>query len=222
MFHRAAGGGGAAAVRKNHTTAGRIPRGGYVETEVPSTITDGERIMLLLKRPDFTTATNIQEVLNSKIEPECAAAFGAGTVSVKIPESWRRDLVSFVSFVQGISAESGYSSSVVINERTGTVVVGANVMIKPCQVAHGSLTIKVANVQTVSQPAPLSDGQTVATQTGAVAAEEQGGYLLPVEGASAGDVAAALNQLKVTPRDVISIFQALRVAGALEADLELM
>lgn len=217
------GGGGSAAVRKNHATVGRIPMGGYVENEVPSTITDGERIMLLLKRPDFTTATNVTDALNKRIAPECADAFGAGTVSVTIPEQHRADLVSFIAMVQSVETESGYASSIAINEKTGTVVVGANVMIKPCQVAHGNLTISIAKIPAVSQPNPFSEtGETKETSLAQVEASEDNASLLPVQGTSAGEVAAALNRLRVTPRDVISIFQALRVAGALEADIEVM
>jgi flagellar P-ring protein precursor FlgI len=209
-------------VRKNHATAGRVPMGAYVEREVPSTITDGERLVLLLKRPDFITADNLQRELNEKIDPGCAKALGAGTVHVKIPEDARHDLVSFIARLQDIEVESDVGSRVVINERTGTIVVGARVMIKPCQVAHGNLTIKISTTPQVSQPAPLSGGQTVATQTQRVGVSEQEAFLAPVQGTSAGEVAEALNKLKVTPRDMISILQALRQAGALEADLEIM
>jgi len=218
-----AGAAGGAAVRKNHATAGRIPMGAHVEREVPSTITDGERLSLLLKRPDFITADNIQKALNEYVEPGCAAALGAGTVQVKIPKEEQRDLVRFVARIQEIQVESDIGSRIVVNERTGTIVVGDKVRIKPCQVAHGNLTIKIAARPLVSQPAPLSQGQTVQTQEQRLTAvEEEERYLMPVEGASAGEVAAALNKIKVTPRDMISIFQALREAGALEADLEIM
>lgn len=217
-----AGGGGGGGVRQNHTTAGRIPMGAYVENEVPSTITDGERIVLLLKRPDFATADNIQQTLNDKIEPGSASALGAGTVHVVIPETWRRDLVSFIAFLQDVDVESDIGSRVVINERTGTIVVGDKVMIKPCQVAHGNLTIKITTTPLVSQPQPLSQGQTVATRATELNVAQEDAYLMPVQGTSAGEVAEALNRLKVTPRDMISIFQALRSAGALEADIEVM
>jgi len=218
-----AGGGGGTGVRKNHATAGRVPMGAYIEREAPSTITDGERIVLLLKRPDFTTANNIQEALSAQIGPGCATALGAGTVHARIPAEERADLVAFIARVQDIQVESDVGSKIVINERTGTIVVGAGVMIKPCQVAHGSLTIKIATTPVVSQPAPLSPlGETVVGQVQSVVAEEEEAYLMPVEGTSAGEVAEALNKLKVTPRDMISIFQALREAGALEADLEIM
>ena len=216
------GAGGGTSVRKNHSTAGRIPMGAYIEREVPSTITDGERLILLLKRPDFVTADNIQQILNDRIEPGCAAALGAGTVNVIIPKDARRDLVAFIATIQEIQVESDVSSRVIINERTGTIVVGSQVMIKPCQVAHGNLTIKIAATPLVSQPAPLSQGQTVQTQATKMEVTEQEGFLVPVKGTSAGEVAEALNSMKVTPRDMISIFQALRQAGALEADLEIM
>ncbi len=218
------GAGGGTAVRKNHVTAGRVPMGAFIEREIPSTITDGERITLLLKRPDFTTADNIQEAINTMIGPDSAAAFGPGSVNVKIPKESRRDLVSFVARVQALEVASGaVASRVVINERTGTIVVGADVMIRPCQIAHGNLSIQVAITPVVSQPPPLSLlGETVIATVEELAVTEEEAFLMPVEGASAADVADALNRLKVTPRDMISIFQALRQAGALEADLEIM
>jgi len=221
-FNAGAGGRGGAAVRQNHATSGRIPMGAYVESEAPSRVTDGERLVLLLKRPDFTTADNIQQAINSRVEPGSAFAFGAGAVQVRIPEAWRRDLVSFIAFVQDLEVESDVGSRVVINERTGTLVVGSGVMIKPCQVAHGNLTIKIATTPLVSQPLPLSQGITVQAAAIDLRVVEEEAYLMPVQGASAGEVAEALNKLKVTPRDMISIFQALRQAGALEADLEIM
>lgn len=218
-FNAAAGG---ASVRKNHATAARIPMGAYVEHEAPSTITDGERMMLLLKRPDFTTANNIQDAINNVMEPGTATAYGAGSINLIIPEEWRRDLVSFIAAIEAIKVKSDVESRVIINERTGTIVVGGQVIIKPCQIAHGSLTIKVAPVPVISQPPPFSGGQTVATNVPRLGVTEQEAFLMPVEGTSAGEVAEALNKLKVTPRDMISIFQALREAGALEANLEIM
>ena len=215
-------GGGGASVRKNHATAGRVPMGAYVERESPSTITDGERLMLLLKRPDFATADNIQTALNGKLGAACASALGAGTVGVVIPKEERSDLVAFIRRLQDIDVESDIGSRVIINERTGTIVVGDCVRIKACQVAHGNLSIKIANTPLVSQPLPATQGQTVQTQATKLTVTEQQAFLMPVEGASAGEVAEALNKLKVTPRDMISIFQALRQAGALDADLEIM
>jgi len=214
--------GGGTSVRKNHVTVGRIPMGAYVEREVPSTITDGERIMLLLKRPDFATAANIEDVINTRIGPETAAALGAGTISVVIPGDAQGNLVSFIAGLQEMDVEREIPARVVINERTGTLVVGGQVVVRPCQVAHGSLTIRIEATPMVSQPLYFSQGETVTTTEYDTGAEEEIGYLMPVEGTSAADVAEALNKLKVTPRDMISIFQALREAGALDADLEIM
>jgi flagellar P-ring protein precursor FlgI len=213
---------GGTSVRQNHVTAGRIPNGAYIEREVPSTITDGERLMLLLKRPDFTTADSIQQAINMYIEPMAATALGAGTIQVRIPREDQTELVSFIARLQDIEVATEAVTRVVINERTGTIVVGGNVNVKPCQVAHGSLTIRIATTPEVTPALPFTDARPVITETAEVDVEEQQAYLMPVQGTSAADVAAALNRLRVTPRDMISIFQALSQAGALEADLEIM
>ncbi|HOZ46174.1 MAG TPA: flagellar basal body P-ring protein FlgI [Candidatus Hydrogenedentes bacterium] len=215
-------GGGGGTVTRNHVTGGRIPMGAYVEREAPSTITDGQRLVLVMKRPDFGTAHHVQTAINEAVAEDTALALGAGAVHVTIPSDQRRDLVGFVVRLQEIDVDADMPARVVINERTGTIVVGGDVRIKPCQVAHGSLTIRVQTTPLVSQPAPFGGGETVVAQVAETSVEESEAYLMPVEGASAGDVAAALNKLKVTPRDMISIFQALREAGALDADLEIM
>jgi len=215
-------GGGGTSVRRNHVTAGVIPMGAYVEREAPSRVTDGERISLLLKRPDFGTARNIQDAVNEAYGPGVATALGAGTINVIIPETERGALVSFIAAVQDLPVNANQPARVVINERTGTIVVGGDVTIRPCQVAHGSLTIKVAKEIKVDQPPPLSPGETVVVPVTQVEAETEEAYLMPIEGTSASEIADALNALKVTPRDMIAIFQALREAGALNADLEIM
>lgn len=217
-----ADGGGGTAVRKNHVTAGRVPMGAYVEREVPSTITDGERIMLLLKRPDFSVAHEIEQAINAQYGMDSAAALGAGSIRVVIPEDERAGLVQFIADLEEIAVTTGAPSRVVINERTGTIVVGGQVMIKPCQVAHGNLTIKIATTPQVAQALPFTDAAPVVTETVEVDVLETEAHFMPVEGTSAGEVAATLNKLRVTPRDMIAIFQALREAGALEADLEVM
>ena len=218
-----ADGGGGAAVRQNHVTAGRIPMGAFVEREIPSTITDGERIMLLLKRPDFGTANNIQLAINREFDAGTASALGAGTISVIIPEEDRNTLVSFIAEIQNIDVEPDTRSRVVINERTGTIVIGGDVRIRPCHVAHGSLTISVSSLPVVSQPSPLSfTGETVVTSVQDLRVTIPDARLMPLEGTSAAEVAEGLNKLQVTPRDIISIFQALREAGVMDADLEIM
>ena len=209
-------------VRNNHVTAGTIPMGAYVEREIPSTITDGERIMLLLSRPDFGTARNIQEALNKKVGAGSSSALGAGTVSVIIPPEERGDLVGFIADLQDIDVDAEMKARIVFNERTGTIVVGGDVRIQPCHVAHGGLTIQITNTPVVSQPLPFSDGFTVETEETQVEVLEQEARLMELGGVSAAEVAQGLNNLKVTPRDMISIFQALRQAGVLEAELVTM
>ena len=215
-------GGGGSSVTKNHVTAGRIPMGAFVEREIPSTITDGERLLLLLKRPDFGTAHNIQMAINEELDGPCALALGAGTVRVMIPKSQRPYLVHFIAELLDIDVESDARSRVVINERTGTLVVGGDVRVMPCHVAHGSLKIRITATPLVSQPLPFSGGFTSETEVIDLEVEEEDAFLMPLQGASAADVAEGLNRLMVTPRDLISIFQALRAAGVMDADLEIM
>jgi flagellar P-ring protein FlgI len=217
-----ADGGGGTSVRKNHVTAGRVPMGAFIEREIPSTITDGDRVTLLLKHPDFITARNIQAAIDKKLGGSQASAFGPGAVNVRIPEDLQSDLVSFIATLHELRVVSDVISRVVINERTGTIVVGGDVMIKPCHVAHGNLSIEIAVTEEASQPNPLSAGETVVTAVREVRATEETAFLMEVKGTSAKEVAIALNKLKVTPRDMISIFQALREAGALDVDLEIM
>ena len=214
--------GGGSSVTKNHVTAGRIPMGAFVEREIPSTITDGERLMLLLKRPDFGTAHNIQMAINENLDGPCALALGAGSVRVMIPKSQRPYLVHFIAELLDINVESDARSRVVINERTGTLVVGGDVRVMPCHVAHGSLKIRIAATPLVSQPLPFSGGFTSETEVIDLEVEEEDAFLMPLQGVSAADVAEGLNRLMVTPRDLISIFQALRQAGVMDADLEIM
>ncbi|MCC6152965.1 MAG: flagellar basal body P-ring protein FlgI, partial [Candidatus Hydrogenedentes bacterium] len=121
------GGGGGAAVRKNHVTAGRIPMGAYVEREVPSTITDGERIALLLKRADFATADHIRHVLDDKYGVGTSSALSASTITVKIPNEMQSDLISFIAEVENVEVQADLPARIVINERTGTLVVGGEV-----------------------------------------------------------------------------------------------
>ncbi len=213
------GGGG---TRKNHPTSGRIPLGAYIEKEVPCTITDGERIVLLLKKPDFQTADRIRQAIENEFGENIALAMGGGAIRVSVPESYQSDLVGFIARVENIEVTTSPPAKVVINERTGTIVIGGDVVIKPCEVAHGNLTIKITTIPQVTPAMPFTQGQSVVTETSSVEVKETEAYLMPIGGTSASEVAQALNKLKISPRDMISIFQALKEAGALEAELEVM
>jgi flagellar P-ring protein precursor FlgI len=216
-----AAGGGGAAVTQNHVTVGRVPRGGHVVREVPTTITDGERIMLLVKQPRFETAAAIERAINGELGAGAATALNAGAVMVRIPPANQRDLIGFIASVNRIDVQTSVPSRVVLNERTGTIVLGGDVIIRPCQVAHGNLTIQIATTP-VFPEAPLLGEEEREGEVTDIEVEQQPARFLPVQGTSAAEVADVLNRLQVTPTDMIAIFQALRQAGALEADLEIM
>ncbi len=213
---------GGSSVRENHVTAGRVPGGATIEREVPSTITDGERIVLTVNQPDFQTASELQQAINLEFGDGTATALGAGSLRIGIPMEEQSNLVGFIARLQDVDVRTKQPARIVINERTGTIVVGGEVVIKPCQVAQGSITIKIDTATEVT-PAPVfSDQPPAVTQNQTLAVTKEDAHLMPVQGTSAADVAQALNQLKVTPRDMIAIFQALSKAGALEAELETM
>ena len=215
-------GGAGAGVQKNHPTVGRIPGGALVEREVPSIITDGKSINLLPRQRDFVTASRMAGAINKGLGDAAAVALNAGMINVRIPDEWMQDLVGFVALVQEIEVAPDQPAKVLINERTGTVVIGGEVTLSPVAIAHGNLTIEVSVVPEASQPPPLSGGETVVTETATTAVTEEKARLIPVQGADVKELADALNKLQVTPRDLMSIFQALKRAGALHAELEIM
>jgi flagellar P-ring protein precursor FlgI len=209
-------------VAVNHVTVGLVENGGIIEREIPSNIIDGDRMTFLLKRPDFRTAGNISDAIDDAFGTGTSRALNPGSVLVRIPEKHQEDYVTFVADVQDIDVEYDMPASIIINERTGTLVIGGDIIIKPCQVAHGELSIRVSRTPYVSQPGPLSGGRTVAGAQTSMAVTQQEAYLAPVDGTSAQDVADALNDLRVTPRDMIAIFQAIQRAGAMDATIEPM
>jgi flagellar P-ring protein precursor FlgI len=215
-------GGAGAGIQKNHPTVGRIPRGALVEREVPSIITDGRNVNLLPRHRDFVTASRIAMAINDSLGEDVAMALNAGMINLRIPDEWIDDMVGFIAAVQEIEVMPDQPAKVLINERTGTVVVGGEVQLSPVAIAHGNLTIEVSVAAEVSQPAPLSEGETVITEAAVAQVTEEKARLIPVEGADVKEVAEALNRLQVTPRDLMSIFQALNEAGALHAELEIM
>lgn len=208
-------------VRNNHGTVGRIPGGALVEHEVPASITDGERMTLLVKRPSFEAADGIRRAIDDAYGDGTADALSGGAVQIRIPEEGQRDLIAFIAELNKLRVEVVQRAVVVINERTGTIVVGGDVMIKPCQVAHGSLTVKIASTRTPVPALPFTDADPIVVENAEVEVEEPEVYLAPVQGTSAAEVAQALNGLRLTPRDMIAIFDAIHKAGALEAELEI-
>ncbi len=211
--------GRAASAQQNFPTVGRIPGGAIVEAEARGEIVCNGRLRLLLKRPDFTTAQAIARAINQKF-PESAVTLDAGTVEVAIPPEKRGNVVGFAGEIGLLEVAPDAVAVVVINERTGTVVAGQHVKISTVAVAHGNLTIVTAENPEVSQPLPFSRGQTTVVPRTQLNVTEQGGGLAVVEqSVTVAELARALNALGVTPRDLIAIFQALKDAGALHAEL---
>lgn len=220
-----AGGGGNAKV-VNHPTVGRLPEGALVEKLAPSFQPKAE-VKLQLKNIDFETAGLIAEAINKKyasllLPP--AHAQNSAVVTVMVPRSYATRPVEFIAELEQITVEPPQRTSrIVVNERTGTIVIGKNVHVAPVAIIHGNLTVEVQTTYDVSQPAPLSNGQTtVVPQTQVKAAEDKAKSLILKDGATVEDLVRGLNSIGSTPRDIIAILQDLRAAGALDADLEVI
>lgn len=219
------GGGGGTTIQKNHTTAGRVPSGVTIENEPQFTLGLGNEIRLFLQRPDFTTATEVARKINEALSDETAATtLDPTTIKIKVPEQYQGRLVQLISLVESLDVAVDLTARVVINERTGTVTIGENVRISPVAIAHGNLTIEIKTEYRVSQPSSFApnQAQTVVVPEKTVNVKEQNASLIQVSGATLGEVVRALNALGVTPRDLVSILQTLKAAGALRAEMEII
>jgi flagellar P-ring protein precursor FlgI len=214
-------GGQAASAQKNHPTAGRIPGGALIEREIPNNLADKSVLRLNLHLPDFTTATRMANVINEKFQTRLATCNDPGAVTLRIPEAYKGRVVEFAAQLERLEVQPDNIAKVVLNERTGTIVMGEKVNISTVAVSHGNLTLYIKETPQVSQPAPFSEtGETkVVPRTGLKVSEGEGGLALVREGANIGDVIRALNALGVTPRDLIGIMQSIKAAGALQAEL---
>jgi len=209
-------------VRRNHTAAGRVPGGAILEKALATPVTRDSTLTLILSQADFTTAQRIAQQINTTLGAALAFASDGSSIRVHIPDTARSEgkLVQFISQLELLEIAPDVSAKVVINERTGTIVVGGNVGILPVAIAHGGLNIEIQSVPIISQPNAFGRGETVQTQLTTVAARADTSAVVAIEGtASVQDVARALNALRVSPRDIIAIFQALKEAGALKAEL---
>ncbi|BAT71405.1 flagellar P-ring protein precursor FlgI [Thermosulfidibacter takaii ABI70S6] len=217
--------GGGQRIQKNHPTAGRIPNGAIVEKPVPSAFMSADVVNFNLNIPDFVTASRVAAAIN-KLFPGTAKAVDPATVKVVVPPDFRGKVVDFVAKVQEIEVVQDRSSKIVISERTGTIVMGADVRILPVAVSHGSLTVKIETTPQVSQPPAFSGGATVVTSQTTLSVEEQKGPVFTVgmgkNEVHVTDLINALNKIGASPRDIIAILRAIKAAGALEGDLEVM
>jgi flagellar P-ring protein precursor FlgI len=206
-------------LRNGTTTTGRIPEGALVEREVSTSLVQGGALVLELRTPGFTVASRVVEAVNKKFAGTASATDG-GSVTVHLPAGYETRLVDFVAALEDIEITPLRRARVVINERTGTIVAGGDVRLAPVAVVHGSLTIVVKETPTASQPNALAQGTTVVTPRTEIDASEGNRSIIYVPAApTLADVASALGTLGLSPREMASVLQALRGAGALEAEV---
>lgn len=218
------GGGGGTSVQKNHPTTGRVPEGALVERDLAFTLANGDEIKIFLNRPDFSTANAIVNKINETLRSDCATAIDPSAVLLRIPPAYAGRPVELLSLIEALDVSVDIPAMVVINEKTGTVVIGEKVRISPVAIAHGGLTIEIRTDYLVSQPQPFApkNAETVVVPQKDVQVHEQKASLAEVSGVTLGEIVRALNALGVTPRDLISILQALKASGALRAELSII
>lgn len=239
-----AGGGGAV---KNHPTGARITGGATIEREIPVTLRGKDELTLSLHNADFTTAMRMKDAINKAFGEPVAFAVDSGAVVIEVPPGFRKEMVRLVAMVESLDVSPDQIAKVIVNEKTGTVVVGEKVRVSTVAVAHGNLSIQIKESPKVSQPMPFAPeapkgsdvkarqfdledgavlapgGQTVVTADSQVVVSEENKRLMVVpEGATIGDLVKALNAIGVTPRDLITIFQMIKAAGALQGELEIL
>ncbi len=216
-------GGKTAEVQKNFPTAGRISGGAIVERQVNFSLPEQGNIIFQLKETDFTTTTRMTKAINSRFGSQIAHSLDSATVQVALPDDYTGNTVEFISELENIDIEPDAPARIVVNERTGTIVMGQDVRISTVAVSHGNLNLVISEPLNVSQPNPLATGQTVAApQTSISVLEEEGNLIVMERGVNIGEIAKALNAIGATPRDLIAIFQAIKAAGALQGELVIL
>jgi flagellar P-ring protein precursor FlgI len=217
-------GGGGASQTVNHPTVGRVPEGGTVERGAPSVEPTGH-MRLQLRNADFMNSARIAEVINKKFGQQSlvAQAENAGAVAVDIPADWKHRVTEFIAAVEDLRVDVDSAAKIVVNERTGTIVIGKDVRISPVAILHGSLSVEIQTTYQVAQPFPGSNGSTQVVPQETVATSNQPAKSVVLkQGATVDELVRALTAIGSTPRDVIAILQNLRAAGALDAELEVI
>lgn len=215
------GGRGGNSITVNHPTVGRTPNGAIVERAAPASPLRSP-VRLQLREADFTTSARIVEAVNKKFGSG-ARAENSGLIQITIPPDYAARPAEFLAELENVAVDPDRLTRIVINERTGTIVLGKDVRIRPVAILHGNLNVEIQTMFTVSQPQPLAQGTTeVVPQTTVAAKEEKARTVILKEGASVEDLVRGLAAIGATPRDVIAILQNLRRAGALDADIEVI
>jgi flagellar P-ring protein FlgI len=218
-----AGGQSGASVQKNHPTVGFISGGGTVEKELPGQYENVGALDLVLKTPDFTTASKVVAGINKVMGGGCAKAVDAASIRLQVPSTHNDRMVELMTELENIEIHPESMAKVVVNERTGTIVMGEKVRVSPVAIAHGNLTVQVSEQPKVSQPLPFTNGQTTVVPQSKVEVQEGKGSLAVIGGGvTIGEVVHGINAIGATPRDLINILQAIKAAGALQAELEII
>jgi len=218
-FGTAGGAAGGAGARRqtNFLTVGRIPNGAYVEKEVDFSFVQDDIVTLVLMNPDFTTAIRLRDAIVTAFPSiRLVEAQDPASVNIRVPDEYRNDTVRFISEIENLTIQPDIANKVVINERTGTIVMGAGVQIIPVAIAHGALSITVTQSFEAGHPPPYSGGYSMAIPRAGVEVQETPAQFVRITSA---DLVTALNALGATPRDIVAIFQALEASGALQAEL---
>jgi flagellar P-ring protein precursor FlgI len=238
------GGDAGGGVTKNHPTVGRISNGASVEKEVLLSLEDKKELILMLENPDFVTATRISEAIKAHFGEDIAKPVDSGTLKIKVPGAFQNDVVRLLAELGNLDVTPDLVAKVIVNEKTGTVVIGEKVRISMIAVAHGNLNIQIKETKEVSQPLPFGvarsaeksvpvgaekgivvapGGATVVTPDTDINVNEEKTRLLLIDGGrTVGELVRALNAIGVTPRDLITILQTIKAAGALQAELEII
>lgn len=214
---------GGSKVQVNHLSAGRIPDGAQVERTVPTSLQDGPSINLSLNASDFQTARKVAQAINSQFGDGVAQALDGRTIKVSAPTN-ANERVNFLAEMEELPIQSSVAAAkIIINARTGSIVLNQAVSLGACAIAHGNLSISISSTPTVSQPNALSGGQTVVTEKANIEIKQEAGKLIQLPAAAQlADVVKALNSLGATPQDLLAILQAIKSAGALNAELEVI
>jgi len=219
-FGAGGGAGGGGRQQSNFLTVGRIPNGAYVEKEVDFELTTDDMLTLVLLNPDFTTAIRLRDAVSIAFPAvRFVSAQDAASINIRVPDDYSYDIVRFISEVENLTLQPDMANKVVINERTGTIVMGGDVQIMPVAIAHGALSINVTQEWVSGRPLPYSGGKSLVVPDEDVEVLEGTAHFVRI---SSADLVSALNALGATPRDIVAIFQALQAAGALQAQLEII
>jgi flagellar P-ring protein precursor FlgI len=215
------GGGGGTSVQVNHLTVGKIPGGGLVQTVPDLVMPSTGSLTFALRDPDYVTASRVAQVINTSLGTSAAKAVDAGNVTLQVPAQFKDALPDLIAKLETLSIQTDVVARVIINERTGTVVIGGDVQISAVAVAHGNLSVRISTKYQVSQPNALSQGgeTKVVPQTQVDIREGNAKLAVLPEGTTLEAVVDALNSLGASPRDIVAIVQALKAAGALRAEI---